>query len=83
MSGNHADPAGDAVDLHFIGNATVLLRHGPLTPVHHHDYTVMRSPLSAFLNEADRIGLGDRIVHCGHGGHATLPAAPGAVPVVR
>jgi hypothetical protein len=51
--------------------------------VHYGDYTVMRSPLSDFLAEADRLGLGDRVVHCRHGGRALLPAGPGAVPVVH
>ncbi|CAM5716818.1 MBL fold metallo-hydrolase [Streptomyces fumanus] len=52
-------------------------------PVHYGDYTVMRSPLTDFLAEADRLGLGDRVVHCPHGGRALLPAGPGAVPVVH
>ncbi|MFE9773310.1 MBL fold metallo-hydrolase [Streptomyces sp. NPDC005931] len=51
-------------------------------PVHYHDYTVMRSPLSAFLTEAEKAGLGDRIVHCGHGQSARLAAGRDAVPAV-
>lgn len=31
MSGTPVGPTDDALDLHFIGNATVLLRYGPLT----------------------------------------------------
>ncbi|MFF8404764.1 MBL fold metallo-hydrolase [Streptomyces sp. NPDC014846] len=78
-------PGGFVVTMDGAQGAELARRLAPrsILPVHYHDYTVMRSPLSAFLSEADRVGLGDRIVHCGHGGHATLPAAPGAVPVVR
>ncbi|NYV78310.1 MBL fold metallo-hydrolase [Streptomyces sp. UH6] len=50
-------------------------------PVHYGDYTVMRSPLSDFLAEAERLGLGDRIVHCRHGQRAVVPA-DGSDPVV-
>lgn len=77
-------PGGFVVTMDGTQGAELSRRLGPrsILPVHYHDYTVMRSPLSAFLAEADRLGLGDRIVHCGHGGRARLPAAPGAVPVV-
>ncbi|MFF5468772.1 hypothetical protein [Streptomyces achromogenes] len=47
------------------------------------DYTVMCSPPSAFLAEAGRLGLGDRIIPCPHGGRTWLPAGPGATPMVR
>jgi L-ascorbate metabolism protein UlaG (beta-lactamase superfamily) len=50
-------------------------------PVHYGDYTVMRSPLSAFLEEAERLGLADRIVHCRHGQRAVVEP-DGAPPVV-
>ncbi|MEU3839458.1 MBL fold metallo-hydrolase [Streptomyces sp. NPDC028635] len=57
-----------------------LLAPRRILPVHYGDYTVMRSPLSAFLAEADRAGLGDRVVVCGHGGRMRL--APGAAPAL-
>ncbi|GHE73359.1 hypothetical protein GCM10018785_46830 [Streptomyces longispororuber] len=49
-------------------------------PVHYDDYTVMKSPLSAFHAEMDRRGLGERVIHCGRGQVATI--APGS-PAVR
>ncbi|MDO0929333.1 MBL fold metallo-hydrolase [Streptomyces sp. TG1A-8] len=77
-------PGGFVVTMDGAQGAELARRLDPRTvlPVHYHDYTVMRSPLSAFLAEAGRLGLGDRIVHCGHGGRVRLSAAPGAVPVV-
>lgn len=51
-------------------------------PVHYGDYTVMRSPLSAFLAGTDAVGIIDRIVHCGHGEHVRVPCDPGAAPEV-
>lgn len=59
------------------------LNPGLVLPVHYGDYTVMRSPLSAFLAEAEGLGLGERIVPCGHGQRARLSLEPGAVPTVR
>ncbi|WP_166029517.1 MULTISPECIES: MBL fold metallo-hydrolase [Streptomyces] len=50
-------------------------------PVHYGDYTVMRSPLSDFLAEAERLGLADRVVHCRHGQRAVIPP-DGSPPVV-
>ncbi|MER7722167.1 hypothetical protein ABTX99_35545 [Streptomyces flaveolus] len=44
------------------------------------DYAVFRSPLDAFLAEADRKGLSDRIVHCRHGQRAAF--RPGGGPPV-
>ncbi|MFF1465868.1 MBL fold metallo-hydrolase [Streptomyces sp. NPDC058330] len=41
-------------------------------PVHYDDYSVMKSPLSAFLDEMARRGLGGRVVHCGRGQVATF-----------
>jgi hypothetical protein len=49
--------------------------------VHYGDYTVMRSPLGAFLSEAERLGLAKRIVHCRHGQEATV-SPDGEPPVV-
>ncbi|WP_420709711.1 hypothetical protein [Streptomyces sp. NRRL F-6676] len=58
-----------------------------ILPVHYGDYTVMRSPLEAFLAEAGRAGLGERLVHCRHGQRARVTAGSGgpggAVIVVR
>ncbi|SCK12851.1 MBL fold metallo-hydrolase [Streptomyces sp. WMMB 322] len=45
-------------------------------PVHYDDYTVMKSPLSSFLREADRRGFGGRLLHCPRGSHVTV--GPGA-----
>ncbi|WP_411105256.1 MBL fold metallo-hydrolase [Streptomyces sp. cmx-4-9] len=38
-----------------------------IMPVHYEQYTVMKSPLSAFLDAAQRAGLSDHIVHCAPG----------------
>jgi L-ascorbate metabolism protein UlaG (beta-lactamase superfamily) len=77
-------PGGFLVTMDGAQGAELARRLGPrlLLPVHYGDYTVMRSPLAAFLAEADRMGLGDRIVHCGHGQRARLACDPGAVPTV-
>ncbi|MGW0611203.1 MBL fold metallo-hydrolase [Streptomyces sp. NPDC002788] len=56
------------------------LRPRLVLPVHYGDYTVMRSPLSEFLTEAERLGLGDRVVHCGHGERVRVSCEAGAVP---
>ncbi|GAB2761159.1 MBL fold metallo-hydrolase [Streptomyces bullii] len=77
-------PGGFLVTMDGAQGAELARRLDPrlLLPVHYGDYTVMRSALSEFLVEADRIGFGERIVHCGHGQHARLAAEPGAVPTV-
>ncbi|MGW2823907.1 hypothetical protein ACWC24_23365 [Streptomyces sp. NPDC001443] len=49
-------------------------------PVHYDDCTVMRSPPSAFLAEIEAVGLGERLVHCPHGGHARITVPRGAAP---
>ncbi|CAL9652675.1 MBL fold metallo-hydrolase [Streptomyces sp. Tu 3180] len=76
-------PGGFVVTMDGAQGAELARRLDPrlVLPVHYHDYTVMRSPLSAFLAEADRIGLGDRIVRCGHGRSVRLTAERGAAPV--
>ncbi|GAB1339172.1 MBL fold metallo-hydrolase [Streptomyces sp. E-15] len=78
-------PGGFVVTMDGAQGAELARRLDPraVLPVHYEDYTVMRSPLADFLTEAGRLGLGDRIVHCPHGGHALLSAAPGAAPVLR
>ncbi|MEV8593445.1 MBL fold metallo-hydrolase [Streptomyces sp. NPDC052012] len=77
-------PGGFLVTMDGAQGAELARRLGPrlLLPVHYGDYTVMRSPLDAFLAEADRLGLGDRVVHCGHGQRAHLTSEAGAVPTV-
>ncbi|MBP0462244.1 MBL fold metallo-hydrolase [Streptomyces montanisoli] len=50
------------------------LRPRLVLPVHYGDYTVMKSPLSDFLGETERLGLADRVVPCGHGQGMTLTA---------
>lgn len=44
-------------------------------PVHYNDYDVFSSPLSEFLDEAERRGLEQRIVPVEHGQTVTLPTA--------
>ncbi|MFF7733160.1 MBL fold metallo-hydrolase [Streptomyces sp. NPDC007984] len=77
-------PGGFVVTMDGTQGAELARRLDPrlVLPVHYEDYTVMRSPLSAFLAEADAIGLGDRVVHCGHGEHVRVPCGPGAAPEV-
>jgi L-ascorbate metabolism protein UlaG (beta-lactamase superfamily) len=53
------------------------LRPRAIMPVHYGDYTVMRSPLEAFVNEVQQRGLADRLVHCHHGRHVTISADGG------
>ncbi|MEU1127701.1 MBL fold metallo-hydrolase [Streptomyces sp. NPDC005899] len=43
------------------------LRPRRVLPVHYEEYGVMRSPLSAFLTEADRAGFAADVVHCARG----------------
>ncbi|MEU5083105.1 MULTISPECIES: MBL fold metallo-hydrolase [Streptomyces] len=78
-------PGGFLVTMNGAQGAELVRRLRPhaVLPVHYEDYTVMRSPLSAFLAEAGRLGLADRIVPCPHGGRVCLPAGPGATPMVH
>ncbi|MET9764135.1 MBL fold metallo-hydrolase [Streptomyces sp. NPDC006372] len=78
-------PGGFVVTMDGAQGAELARRLDPrlLLPVHYDDYTVMKSPLAAFLAEADRLGLGDRVVHCGHGRSARIIREPGAAPTVR
>ncbi|WP_374206426.1 MBL fold metallo-hydrolase [Streptomyces sp. WAC04114] len=77
-------PGGFVVTMDGAQGAELARRLDPrlVLPVHHGDYTVMRSPLAAFLAEADGIGLGDRVIHCGHGEHVRVPCGPRTVPEV-
>jgi hypothetical protein len=45
-------------------------------PVHYDDYTVMKSPLGDFLDEAERRGFRSRLVHCPRGSRVVV--GPGA-----
>ncbi|MGW5656869.1 MBL fold metallo-hydrolase [Streptomyces humi] len=76
-------PGGFVVTMDGVQGAELARRLGPraVLPVHYGDYTVMRSPLDAFLAEADALGLRDRLVHCRHGQHARIDATSGAAPV--
>ncbi|MFF5371532.1 MBL fold metallo-hydrolase [Streptomyces sp. NPDC013187] len=77
-------PGGFVVTMDGAQGAELARRLDPrlVLPVHYGDYTVMRSPLTAFVAEADAIGLGDRIVHCGHGQHARVPCGPRVAPEI-
>ncbi|WP_416237904.1 MBL fold metallo-hydrolase [Streptomyces sp. NEAU-W12] len=72
--GRHAAAGGFVVTMDGGRGAELSRRLGPrfTLPVHHDDYTVMKSPLSAFLEEMDRRGLGERVVHCDRGRVAAL-----------
>jgi L-ascorbate metabolism protein UlaG (beta-lactamase superfamily) len=76
-------PGGFVVTMDGAQGAELARRLDPrlILPVHYGDYTVMRSPLEAFLAEVDRAGLGERLVHCRHGQRARVTAGS-AVPVV-
>ncbi|MEW2305535.1 MBL fold metallo-hydrolase [Streptomyces sp. NPDC006655] len=77
-------PGGFVVTMDGAQGAELARRLDPraVLPVHYGDYTVMRSPLDAFLAEADALGLGDRLVHCRHGQHARVAASPGSAPTL-
>jgi L-ascorbate metabolism protein UlaG (beta-lactamase superfamily) len=77
-------PGGFVVTMDGAQGAELARRLDPrlLLPVHYGDYTVMRSPLEAFLTEIDALGLGDRVVHCGHGRRARVSPTPGAAPAI-
>ncbi|MEU7423695.1 MBL fold metallo-hydrolase [Streptomyces sp. NPDC040750] len=77
-------PGGFVVTMDGAQGAGLVRRLGrPRTmPVHYDDYTVFRSPLEDFLAEADRLGLRERLVHCGRGQHARLAPGDGP-PTVR
>ncbi|CAL9330414.1 MBL fold metallo-hydrolase [Streptomyces sp. enrichment culture] len=77
-------PGGFVVTMDGAQGAELARRLDPrlILPVHYGDYTVMRSPLSAFLTELDAVGLGDRLVHCRHGRRARVTAERGTKPTV-
>lgn len=53
-----------------------------IMPIHYDDYPVFRSPLADFRTAAERLGLGDRLVHCARGQHALVMPRTGR-PGVR
>ncbi|MEU0056665.1 MBL fold metallo-hydrolase [Streptomyces sp. NPDC006334] len=73
-------PGGFVVTMDGAQGAELARRLDPrlILPVHYGDYTVMRSPLSAFLAETEALGLAGRVVHCGHGQRARVTAGRGA-----
>ncbi|MEV5343251.1 MBL fold metallo-hydrolase [Streptomyces sp. NPDC052676] len=77
-------PGGFVVTMDGAQGAELARRLDPrlLLPVHYGDYTVMRSPLEAFLTGIDALGLGDRVVHCPHGHRARIAPTPGTAPTV-
>jgi L-ascorbate metabolism protein UlaG (beta-lactamase superfamily) len=77
-------PGGFVVTMDGAQGAELARRLDPrlLLPVHYGDYTVMRSPLEAFLTEIDALGLGDRVVHCPHGHRARIAPTRGTAPTV-
>ncbi|MEU0033095.1 MBL fold metallo-hydrolase [Streptomyces sp. NPDC006333] len=74
-------PGGFVVTMDGRQGAELARRLGPrfALPVHYDDYTVMKSPLSAFLEEMEHRGLGERVVHCDRGRVATI--TPGSTTV--
>lgn len=71
-------PGGFVVtmDEHMGGDFLDLIDPALVLPVHYDDYTVMKSPLSAFLAEADRRGFGARLLHCPRGTQITVGPGP-------
>ncbi|GGQ02283.1 MBL fold metallo-hydrolase [Streptomyces roseolilacinus] len=53
-----------------------MIRPRRALPVHYDDYPVFRSPLSAFLAEAERRGHGTRLLRCGRGERVTVGPDP-------
>ncbi|MFG3203789.1 MBL fold metallo-hydrolase [Streptomyces sp. NPDC048192] len=77
-------PGGFVVTMDGAQGAELARRLGfpRIMPVHYDDYPVFRSPLADFRADAERLGLGDRLVHCPRGRHALL--TPGSSrPAVR
>jgi L-ascorbate metabolism protein UlaG (beta-lactamase superfamily) len=77
-------PGGFVVTMDGAQGAELARRLDPrfVLPVHYGDYTVMKSPLEAFLAAAGEAGLAERLVHCRHGQRARVSAAAGSVPTV-
>ncbi|GHB54620.1 hypothetical protein GCM10010377_52190 [Streptomyces viridiviolaceus] len=77
-------PGGFVVTMDGAQGAELARRLGcpRVLPVHYDDYSVFRSPLEEFLTAADRLGLGERLVHCARGRHARVVPG-GDAPTVR
>ncbi|MGW9454326.1 MBL fold metallo-hydrolase [Streptomyces sp. NPDC055632] len=75
-------PGGMLVTMHAEQGAELAhsLDTPRIMPAHYEEYTVMKSPLSAFLDAARRKGLGERLVHCPPGVTTTVRVAPHPVP---
>ncbi|MFD7392026.1 MBL fold metallo-hydrolase [Streptomyces sp. NPDC059852] len=73
-------PGGFVVTMDGAQGAELARRLDPrrVLPVHYDDYTVMRSPLSAFVDELAALGLSDRLTPCRHG--QRLIVTPGKAP---
>jgi L-ascorbate metabolism protein UlaG (beta-lactamase superfamily) len=56
------------------------LAPGRAVPIHMDDYGVFRSPPSAFLEAARRVGVADRVTTVARGGSVLLPTRTGAQP---
>jgi L-ascorbate metabolism protein UlaG (beta-lactamase superfamily) len=67
-------PGGLVVSMDGAQGAELMRRLDPrrALPVHYEDYEAMKSPLADFLAEAERRGLGDRIVRCERGRRAVV-----------
>jgi len=76
-------PGGFVVTMDGAQGAELARRLDPhrVLPVHYGDYTVMRSPLSAFLDELASLGLADRLVPCRHGQRVRVTAGRAPTPV--
>ncbi|MEU2711533.1 MBL fold metallo-hydrolase [Streptomyces sp. NPDC007205] len=67
-------PGGFVVTMDGAQGAELARRLGypRVLPVHYDDYPVFRSPLEDFRTAVDRLGLGERLVHCARGQHARI-----------
>ncbi|CAL9590804.1 hypothetical protein SUDANB106_05239 [Streptomyces sp. enrichment culture] len=70
-------PGGLLVTMDALQGADLVsaLRPRRVLPVHYDDYTVMKSPLSDFLREAERPGFPSGVLHCPRGERVTVDAA--------
>ncbi|MDG9702806.1 MBL fold metallo-hydrolase [Streptomyces sp. DH37] len=69
-------PGGLLVTMDALQGADLVsvLRPRRVLPVHYDDYTVMKSPLSDFLREAERPGFPSGVLHCPRGERVTVDA---------
>lgn len=75
-------PGGYVVTMDGAQGAELIRRLRPqlALPVHYDDYTVMKSPLGDFLDEAEQRGLTEKVVHCPRGESVKVSASGGARP---